>query len=55
VNRDSRHPARRISSELDVRHVGLGFALVASLICAVLFGLAPTALSIGLLAILVVD
>lgn len=48
-------PAKRGPTDIDVRHVGIGFAIVASLICVLIFGLAPTALAIGLLAILVVD
>ena len=55
MSAEPQYPAKRSTSELDVRHVGLGFAVVAALICVLAFGLAPTALAIGLLALLVVD
>lgn len=47
--------ARRISGAVDVPSAGLGFALVGIVIAILVFGVAPTALALGLLALLVVD
>ena len=46
---------KRIAGELDVRQTGLAFALLAALVAVAVFGLAPTALALGLLALLVVE
>ena len=46
---------RRISSAIDVRSAGLGFALIAIVIAVLVFGVAPMALGLGLAALLVVD
>lgn len=47
--------AKRLAAELDVQSAGLAFALVGMIAAVVLFGLAPTALALGLLALLVVE
>ena len=47
--------AKRVCADLDVAHVGVGFAVVAAVIAVLVFGLSPTALAIGLLATLIVD
>jgi hypothetical protein len=52
---DHRGLARRLASSIEVRSAGLGFALLGVVIAVVLFGLAPTTLGLGLVALLVVD
>ncbi|MCA9691139.1 MAG: hypothetical protein KC636_16160 [Myxococcales bacterium] len=47
--------AKRVCADLDVAHVGLGFAAVAVVIAVLVFGLTPTALALGLLAVLAID
>ena len=47
--------AKRIAGKLDVQASGLAFAVVAVVICVTVFGLAPTTLALGLLALLVVE
>lgn len=44
--------ARQVCAQLDVNSVGLGFAVVIALF---VFGLAPTVVAVGLVALLVVD
>jgi hypothetical protein len=46
---------KRIAGAIDVRDVGLGFGLVALLILVLTLGVVPTAVAIGLLALLSVD
>jgi hypothetical protein len=47
--------AKPIANSLDVRTVGFGFATVATIILVLMLGIAPTALALGLLALLVID
>lgn len=47
--------ARRIAGAIDVRSFGLGFALVAIVVAVLVFGIAPTAIGIGLAALLLVE
>jgi hypothetical protein len=46
---------KRVAGTLDVRDVGLGFGLIAVVIVVLTLGVIPTALAIGLLALLSVD
>ncbi len=46
---------KRLSGAVDVPSVGLGFALVAIAIVVLTLGIAPTAVGVGLIALLVVD
>ena len=44
--------ARRLCADLDATRVGFGFAAVAVVIAVLAFGVTPTALALGLLALL---
>lgn len=46
---------KRIAGAIDVRSTGLGFAVVALVICVLTLGVAPTALAIGLLTLFLID
>jgi hypothetical protein len=46
---------KRLSGAVDIPNAGLAFALVAVVIAVLVFGLAPTAIGFGLLALLVVE
>ncbi|MFO7564191.1 MAG: hypothetical protein R6X02_16210 [Enhygromyxa sp.] len=46
---------RRIAGTIDVRDAGLGLGLVALVVLVLGFGVVPTAIAIGLLALLVID
>lgn len=48
-------PVVRTLARLHAPTVGAGLAVVASVVCVFAFGLAPTALALGLLALLVVE
>lgn len=50
-----RELARRLAGNIEVRSAGLGLALLGLLVAILLFGVAPTALGLGLAALLVVD
>ena len=51
----NRSLAKRIAGAVDVPSAGLGVGLVALFVFVALVGVAPTALTLGLLALLVVD
>jgi hypothetical protein len=51
----SRELAKRIAGAVDLPAAGLGFGLVALIAAVALLGVAPTALALGLLALLAVD
>ena len=46
---------RRVAGELEPQTVGLGFALVAIVVALWAFGVGPTVIGVGLLALLVAD
>ncbi|PRP90529.1 hypothetical protein ENSA5_64440 [Enhygromyxa salina] len=46
---------KHVAGTVDLASAGLGFALVGIVIATLAFGLAPSALALGLLALLVVD
>lgn len=47
--------AKRLAAELDVQSAGIAFALLGVLVAVLAFGLAPTGIALGLLALLVVE
>ena len=47
--------AKRLAAELDVQSAGIAFALLGVLVAVLVFGLAPTGIALGLLALLVVE
>ena len=47
--------AKRLAAELDVQSAGIAFALLGVLVAMLVFGLAPTGIALGLLALLVVE
>jgi hypothetical protein len=52
---EDRRPMRRPSSALDQQSLGLWIALTIGLLAVALFGTAPLALAVGLVALLVID